>query len=222
MQDSQSLKPYRTIRQSSETEIVIQKSRFIGRCFPVESESGAAAKLDAIRKQCWDATHNCHAFRIGADGMCVRSSDDGEPSGTAGMPILNVLTQSGLTNLLCVVTRYFGGILLGAGGLVRAYSAAAASAVDAAGVVQMVPATCYAVSLPYPLWATTENLFRKETQIEQTDYTEIVRVSFWIETEKAPAFLKLLCNSTDGKVIPQVTMYALRPQDTQMLKSVGK
>ncbi len=114
-----------------EDEFYEKKSRFIGRVWPVESEEEALEKIQAMKKQHYDATHNCWAYII-KDGP-VRFSDDGEPGGTAGMPMLQVLQREGLYNIVCVVTRYFGGILLGAGGLVRAYTKGAKIAVDAAG-----------------------------------------------------------------------------------------
>ena len=116
------MKPYKSVKQCSEAEYTVNRSRFIGRCFPVDSEEAALCLLSDIRKRHWDATHNCFAYRIGETAAAARFSDDGEPGGTAGKPIMDVLTGKGLTNVLCVVTRYFGGILLGAGGLVRAYS----------------------------------------------------------------------------------------------------
>ncbi len=114
-----------------EAEFTEKKSRFIGRVWPVDSEEEALEKIQAMKKQHYDATHNCWAYII-KDGA-VRFSDDGEPGGTAGMPMLQVLQKEGLHNIVCVVTRYFGGILLGAGGLVRAYTKGAKIAVDAAG-----------------------------------------------------------------------------------------
>ena len=114
-----------------EAEFVEKKSRFIGRVWPVETEEEALAKIQEMKKQHYDATHNCWAYII-KDGA-VRFSDDGEPGGTAGMPMIQVLQREGLNNIVCVVTRYFGGILLGAGGLVRAYTKGAKIAVDAAG-----------------------------------------------------------------------------------------
>ena len=134
------MKPYKSVKQRSEAEYTVNRSRFIGRCFPVDSEEAALCLLGDIRKKHWDATHNCFAYRIG-DNAAARFSDDGEPGGTAGKPIMDVLTGRGLTNVLCVVTRYFGGILLGAGGLVRAYSKSAAEAVAKAGVVSYLPGT---------------------------------------------------------------------------------
>ena len=106
---------YRTVKQESEIELVIKRSRFIGRCFPVTNEQEALALLERIRRQHWDATHNCYAYSIGEHGACARFSDDGEPSGTAGMPMMEAIRRIGVTDVLVVVTRYFGGILLGAG-----------------------------------------------------------------------------------------------------------
>jgi uncharacterized YigZ family protein len=114
-----------------EDEFIEKKSRFIGRIWPVETEEAALEKIQEMKKKHYDATHNCWAYII-KDGA-VRFSDDGEPGGTAGMPMLQVLQREGLHNVVCVVTRYFGGILLGAGGLVRAYTKGAKIAVDAAG-----------------------------------------------------------------------------------------
>ncbi len=114
-----------------EAEFTEKKSRFIGRVWPVDSEEEALEKIQTMKKQHYDATHNCWAYII-KDGA-VRFSDDGEPGGTAGMPMLQVLQKEGMHNIVCVVTRYFGGILLGAGGLVRAYTKGAKIAVDAAG-----------------------------------------------------------------------------------------
>ena len=114
-----------------EDEFTEKKSRFIGRAWPVETEEAALEKIQEMKKKHYDATHNCWAYII-KDGA-VRFSDDGEPGGTAGMPMLQVLQREGLYNVVCVVTRYFGGILLGAGGLVRAYTKGAKIAVDAAG-----------------------------------------------------------------------------------------
>ena len=115
----------------AQAEFTEKKSRFIGRIWPVETEEAALEKIQSMKKQHYDATHNCWAYII-KDGA-VRFSDDGEPGGTAGMPMLQVLQREGLFNVVCVVTRYFGGILLGAGGLVRAYTKGAKIAVDAAG-----------------------------------------------------------------------------------------
>ena len=184
-----------------ESELVIQKSRFIGRCFPVENEAAAAARLEEIKKRHYDARHNCYAMRF--HGGAARSSDDGEPSGTAGAPILNVLTKNGLVNVLCVVTRYFGGVLLGAGGLVRAYTAAAAQAVEAAGVLDARPATLYRLTVPYPLWQRTETILRASARIDETEFAETVRVRFFAVDGTEEALLMELKERSDGSLVPE-------------------
>lgn len=125
------MEEYLVPTQFGEDEFIEKKSRFIGRVWPVETEEEALARIQEMKKQHYDATHNCWAYII--KNGAVRFSDDGEPGGTAGMPMMQVLQREGLFNIVCVVTRYFGGILLGAGGLVRAYTKGAKIAVDAAG-----------------------------------------------------------------------------------------
>ena len=133
-----------------EDEFTEKKSRFIGRVWPVETEEEALSKIEAMKKQHYDATHNCWAYII--KNGAVRFSDDGEPGGTAGMPMLQVLQREGLHNVVCVVTRYFGGILLGAGGLVRAYTKGAKIAVDAAGKSMKRVWTVLYVPCPYSFY----------------------------------------------------------------------
>ena len=132
-----------------EDEFIEKKSRFIGRLWPAETEEEALAKIQEMKKQHYDATHNCWAYII-RDGA-VRFSDDGEPGGTAGMPMLQVLQKEGLYNIVCVVTRYFGGVLLGAGGLTRAYTKGATDARTAAGIARMGLWTLWDVPCTYPL-----------------------------------------------------------------------
>ena len=125
-----------TISGTTVHELVVKKSRFITRVSHVDSLADAETVIAAVRKQYWDARHNCTALVVGPGGDQQRSSDDGEPSGTAGIPMLEVLRQRGLTDVVAVVTRYFGGVLLGAGGLVRAYSTAVSQALDSAALVR--------------------------------------------------------------------------------------
>ncbi len=129
------MQSYVTIYQGGQGEIVEKKSRFIAQVFPVETEEEAAGIIEETKKKYWDARHNCYAFVLGAGGEVSRCSDDGEPSGTAGRPILEVIAGRGLRNVLVIVTRYFGGTLLGTGGLVRAYSAATQAGIDASQVI---------------------------------------------------------------------------------------
>ncbi|MFQ9448390.1 MAG: IMPACT family protein [Christensenellales bacterium] len=128
---------YKTLREENSAEFIINKSRFIGYGCPCETEEEALAFLARIRQKHKDATHNCYAYIIGLNSGIMRYSDDGEPGGTAGMPIIEVMKARGVVNCAVVVTRYFGGILLGAGGLVRAYAQGSKTALDAAGVVVM-------------------------------------------------------------------------------------
>ncbi len=194
---------YRTVQQQACLEIVINKSRFIGYCFPVSEEGEAQQRLEEIRKQHWDATHNCFAYSIGERGSIARYSDDGEPGGTAGLPMMEVLRQKNVTNVLCVVTRYFGGVLLGAGGLVRAYSRAASEAVEAAGIVSMRPCICYKVVLDYSRWGVLEGLLRSQGNLQDVEFTDCITAAVMIEAERAEAFEKLVTERTDGRVCPQ-------------------
>ena len=153
-------KPYLTIRASGSHEIEIRKSRFICHLARVPDEDGAQAFIASIRKQYWDARHNCTAFVVGEDQRRERSSDDGEPGGTAGVPMLEVLRRRGLTDTAAVVTRYFGGIKLGAGGLVRAYGAAVSEAVDAVGLLERRPVALFAVPAGHTRAGRLENDLR--------------------------------------------------------------
>ena len=136
---------------ASETELVEKRSRFLGHVWPVESEGEARARIEEIRKKHYDARHNCWCYRI-REGGVERYSDDGEPQGTAGQPMLNVFQRESVTNVCCVVTRYFGGVLLGAGGLTRAYTKGAKDALDAVGISTMSLWTLWDVPCTYPLF----------------------------------------------------------------------
>lgn len=135
----------------SETEFTEKRSRFIGHIWPVETEAEARARIEETNKRYHDARHNCWCYII-KEGGVVRYSDDGEPQGTAGQPMLGVFQMEEITNLCCVVTRYFGGVLLGAGGLTRAYGKSAKDALDAAGVSVVRPWTVVECDCPYPLF----------------------------------------------------------------------
>ena len=191
-------KAYRTVREASETEYVINRSRFIGRCFPVSDEAEALAILERIRKQHWDATHNCFAYRLRSGA--ARYSDDGEPQGTAGLPMMEVLKKRDLYDLLVISTRYFGGILLGAGGLVRAYSRSASDAVSAAGLVSMEPCTAFSARVPYPYRNAAWSVFERFGTVESADYGEAITVSFRCRSVDAEAFLSALTERTEGRV----------------------
>ena len=192
------MQSYRTVNTDSETEYVIHRSRFIGRCFPVRDEAEALSILERIRKQHWDATHNCFAYRLRSGA--ARYSDDGEPQGTAGLPMMEALKKRDLYDLLVVSTRYFGGVLLGAGGLVRAYTRSACDAIDAAGLVSMEPCTRFSVSVAYPYRNAAWSVFERFGTIERTDYGENIVVSFRCRTCDADAFIAALTDRTEGRI----------------------
>ncbi|MFC5908188.1 YigZ family protein [Streptacidiphilus monticola] len=163
--------PYLTIAGPGRREIEIKKSRFICSLARVEDEAGAAAFIAAVRKEFWDARHNCTALVVGADPRRERSNDDGEPAGTAGAPMLEVIRRRGLTDTVAVVTRYFGGVLLGAGGLVRAYGSAVGEALDAVGVVERRPLALLAVAADHARAGRLENELRAAGwTVRQTTY----------------------------------------------------
>lgn len=205
---------FKTVARASEEEFVINRSRFIGRCFPIQTEEDALAHLAAIRKQHYDATHNCYAYRIGTRGETARFSDDGEPSGTAGMPMMEVLMANGVTNVLCVVTRYFGGILLGAGGLVRAYSRGAAEAVRAAGVLHYIPGTALEFTVDYARYGAVEAYVRANAQVDALDFAEAVRIRVLVEDAAADDFAAEIVERTDGRSVPARcgAGYLIRPE----------
>ena len=185
--------------QFGEDEFVEKKSRFIGRVWPVETEAEALEKIQQMKKQHYDATHNCWAYII-KDGP-VRFSDDGEPGGTAGMPMLQVLQREGLFNVVCVVTRYFGGILLGAGGLVRAYTKGAKIAVNAAGKsMKRVWAVLY-VPCPYAYYER----IKLETAafggiIRNTEFGAEVELEILLPEGRTQSFLERLTDMTAAEV----------------------
>lgn len=198
MSENAALKPYRTVQHSSETEYVISRSRFLGRCFAVSDEAEAQAILERIRKQHWDATHNCFAYRL-KNGV-MRYSDDGEPQGTAGMPMLEVLKKRDLFDVLVVSTRYFGGILLGAGGLVRAYTRSASDAVQEAGVLSMEPCTGFLLHVAYPYWNAVQSVLERFGAVESVNYGAEIDCTFRCRSDRTDAFLKALRERTEARV----------------------
>lgn len=198
------LKAYKTALHASQTELVINKSRFIGRCFPANDEEAALALLNDVRKQHSDATHNCFAYRIGTDGEIARFSDDGEPGGTAGLPMMEVLIKNDLTDTLCIVTRYFGGTLLGAGGLVRAYSRSASDAVRACGVLNYHPASIITFSADYARYGGIETFVRQQSEVQSIDFLENVMFRVMVENERTAQFIEALTERTDGRSVPQI------------------
>lgn len=185
---------------TGEAEFTEKRSRFLGRVFPAETEEEARACIERMKKQHYDARHNCWCFRLKQTGA-ERYSDDGEPQGTAGQPMLNVFQREEVWNVCCVVTRYFGGILLGAGGLVRAYTQSAKDALDAAGLARMQRWT--AMELPCP-YARFEEVRREVARFggveESVDYGADVLLSVLIPAGDAARFAAHLLDASAGTV----------------------
>lgn len=198
------LQPYRTIRAAAAAEFTERRSRFIGYIAPVQNEQEALDFLESIRAKHRDATHNCYAYCL-REGHLQRFSDDGEPSGTAGRPILEVIQRSGLTDVCVVVTRYFGGILLGTGGLVRAYTESCKVAVDAAEVLHMHPAAAISLTVDYAFYGKLQNLLPAfGAVVIDTDFAENITQRFMLKTEHLPALRKALEEASAGSVSPMV------------------
>ena len=171
------MKDYMSAGKSVEQERVINRSRFIGLTYRISSEGEIPLSLEDSRKRYPGATHYCYGSVVGADGLIRRFSDDGEPGGTAGMPILQVLLQKELKNTLIVVVRYFGGIKLGAGGLIRAYSGTASDAIRKAGMVKMTYSSRGILTIDYSLLGSVEYFLRREgISIQEVQYGEKVQM----------------------------------------------
>lgn len=194
---------YTTIAGEGQAEYEDRKSVFIGHAMPVKSEEDAIRYIKNIRHKSSDARHNVHAFMIG-NGTVSRSNDDGEPSGSAGVPVLEVIRKSGITDVCIVVTRYFGGILLGTGGLVRAYSAAAKAAIENAGVVTYEQYTVMRLNCGYSEYQKISNeLARVGAIIDSTDFDAAVTVVFAVKSGVADGFCYVIRELSAGKTIPE-------------------
>lgn len=195
---------YKTVKKECSDEFVVKKSRFIGYVRPVKTQQEALDFISAIKTKHWDATHNVYAYVL-RDGMTRRFSDDGEPQGTAGIPCLDVLLKEEVTDICVVVTRYFGGIMLGAGGLVRAYSHGAKIAVDSGEVITMSLCKIARVKSDYTFYGRLVPLICEEGGIiESTDFTDAVEVTFRIPEEKLSFFEAKLVDVSCGKLHTEV------------------
>jgi len=191
---------YKTLKQAASDEFIVNKSRFIGYASPCETEEEALAFLKSIREKHKDATHNCYAYVIGQNAGIMRYNDDGEPGGTAGMPMMEVIKARGVVNCCVVVTRYFGGILLGAGGLVRAYSHGCAIALNAAQVVRMEESQKILLDVPYPLWDRVNHALKSLPQItEETNFGASVEATLLIRKKDVDFVTQKLTALTDAK-----------------------
>ncbi|MBM7642213.1 YigZ family protein [Streptococcus loxodontisalivarius] len=192
---------YKTIFQDGIAEEEIKKSRFICQLRRIETEEEGREFIAQIKKEHYKASHSCSAMIIGEDSSIKRSSDDGEPSGTAGVPMLTVLEKQGLTNVVAVVTRYFGGTKLGAGGLIRAYAGSVSHALKEIGIVEVKEQTGLKVTLTYPQYQTFANFLSQENLLEQEPlFLEEVTSTIYVDPEKVEGTLASLTEFYQGKV----------------------
>lgn len=194
------LSRYYTVNHKGEHEIVIQKSRFIAHVARVETEEEAQNFIAEIKKQHWNATHNCSAYLIGEHDQIQKANDDGEPSGTAGVPILEVLKKKGLKDTVVVVTRYFGGIKLGAGGLIRAYGKAASEGIEATGVVLRKLMQVVSTKIDYTWLGKIENELRSSVYtIKEIHYLDNVVIDTFVEEGDVGNFKDWMIELTNGQ-----------------------
>ena len=194
----------------AETEFTEKRSRFIGHLLPVETEEQAREFIAQMKKKYYDARHNCWCYLIGSD--LLRYGDDGEPQGTAGQPMLNVFRRENVTNVVCVVTRYFGGILLGAGGLTRAYSKSARDALAAAGVAEMGLWAAAEIPCPYALFERVKGeIAALDGTVDEAEYGADIRLRVSLPAENTAALQERLTELSAGGIAVTVTAEEYRP-----------
>ena len=200
------------IIKNGQGEYIEQTSKFIAHIFNVESEQQAAAIIAEVKKKYWDARHNCYAYILGNKGEIQRFSDDGEPSGTAGKPILEVLSGNECSNCLCVVTRYFGGVLLGTGGLIRAYTSASKEALDDCLTGELVEGVHAYLDADYNYVGKIQHLcIQDDITVVNTEYSDNVIFELMMEKQVRQKFEKALTEMSSGSIglreIKEVKMY---------------
>ncbi|GAB3056861.1 YigZ family protein [Virgibacillus ainsalahensis] len=194
------LTKYFTVKKEGEDEKTIQKSRFIGYIRRVETEEEAQAFIQEIKKKHHDATHNCSAYMIGEHDQVQKANDDGEPSGTAGVPMLEVLKKQGLKDTAVVVTRYFGGIKLGAGGLIRAYGSTTSQAIQTTGIVKRQLMQGFSVTIDYTLLGKLENEIRNSHHIlDNINYLDKVEIIVFVKSGEEEGFKEWMIDLTSGQ-----------------------
>ncbi|MED4235489.1 YigZ family protein [Priestia megaterium] len=194
------LSQYYTVKQEGSHEITIQKSRFICHMKRVTTEEEAQQFIQDIKKQHWNATHNCSAYLIGERDQFQKANDDGEPSGTAGVPMLEVLKKRGLKDTVVVVTRYFGGIKLGAGGLVRAYGKSVSEALNELGTVQRTLMAVMHTTVDYTWLGKLENELRSSVYLlKEIHYADMVEIETFVEEAQTEAFTEWMTELTNGQ-----------------------
>jgi uncharacterized YigZ family protein len=194
------LSHYYTVKTTGEHEIVIEKSRFIAQIARAETEEEAQEFIQVIKKKHWNANHNCSAYLIGENDQIQKANDDGEPSGTAGVPILEVLKKRYLKDTVVVVTRYFGGIKLGAGGLIRAYGKSTSEGLNAVGVVERRLVQTMHVKIDYTWLGKLEKELRASVYpIKEIHYLDTVEIEVYVDEDKVQAFTEWMVELTNGQ-----------------------
>lgn len=194
------LDTFRTLQEGAAVERTVDGSRFLADALPVESREDVEERVAAIRQREPTATHHCYAFRLGDEGADMRYDDDGEPSGTAGRPILRQIDARDLTNTIVVVTRYFGGTELGTGGLTRAYGDAAAAALDHASIVERVVRVSVRLRYDYDDTTPAEQVLRRfDTEIEKSEYTDVTEHTVGVRRSQVEAFTEAFTNALGGR-----------------------
>lgn len=197
------LEPYYTIHRGGIGEIVMKKSKFIASVSLADTEDDALSFIDVLKKKYWDASHNCYAYIIGANKSTMRYSDDGEPSQTAGKPMLDLLIAKELTNLVVVVTRYFGGTLLGTGGLVKAYQSATVEGLNNSLIIKKEPGVHIQLVADYNLIGKIQYYISQEKlPIISSEYTEFVTLDLIIPLDKVNSFNNRLADLSNGTLSP--------------------
>lgn len=211
---------YKTIKTASQDEYIVKKSRFIGHIMPVTTQEEALDFIAKVSKKHWDATHNVYAYIL-LDSNIKRYSDDGEPSGTSGIPSLNVLEGEGLFNVCAVITRYFGGTLLGTGGLVRAYSAAVKEAVENSLVVNKCLCNIIKIQCSYSLWGKVKNLLEnKNIPVKDVVYANDIVAYIYEKKENTDKLIADITEKTDAVAVISVEgeEYAYTDKDGNVVK----
>jgi uncharacterized YigZ family protein len=206
---------YKTVRQAGHNEVTIQKSRFIGYASPCATEEEAIRYIQAIREQHREARHHCYAYIIGSNSGIMRYSDDGEPGGTAGMPMLDLLKKEQTVNCCVVVVRYFGGILLGTGGLVRAYTQGCKLALEAAEIVRMELSDVIQCRVNYSLWNSIQYALKNmDILVGGVQYLDTVEFEYAVRKKDSEESIRTLLNKTDGKLEYKILEEAYRAWNT--------
>ncbi len=192
----------KTVYASNSDEIIIEKSRFIAYCKPIQTEEEATAFIEEIKKKHWDAAHNVPVYVLGEKYHVQRYSDDGEPSGTAGVPVLSMLKNEGITDVVLVITRYFGGVKLGTGGLVRAYTQSAKLGLEAAKIIEKLVYAQLSVKIAYTLHGKVQNFLMNQTEIilEETLFSDEVEIILFIPLDQLNSVENKLTDLTNGQI----------------------